>query len=94
LALLDKPLTPRDVFVIPFLSNTVAWKFAADETCTRYDNAPADPFQLNATFVGAPAVLSKGETSIGGSPTAAIVVKLHTEDHPLVPKELVALTRQ
>ena len=64
------------------------------ETCSWYDVAPRELFQLNAGFVEIPVALFAGETSVGAGGGTGSVVKFHIVDHPLVPLAFVAFTRQ
>jgi hypothetical protein len=68
------------------------------DTCTVYEVAPAESFQFKVGVQLVSVSPLDGLTNIGGlgttAPPQSPVVKCHTEDHPLVPYMLVALTRQ
>jgi hypothetical protein len=77
----------------PLWSRIVVEKSALAETCTRYDVAPVEAFQVSVGFAETPVALFAGEESVGAAGGEA-VVKLHTLDQALVPAAFVAFTRQ
>jgi hypothetical protein len=81
------------VLANPPWSTTVVAKVALVDTCTRYDVAPVEALQFNVGFVATPVAVLVGETRVGAD-GIALVVKLHTLDHALVPATFVAFTRQ
>jgi hypothetical protein len=68
------------------------------DTCTVYEAAPAESFQFNKGVQLVSVDPLDGLINVGGlgttAPPQSPVVKCHTDDHPLVPCMLVALTRQ
>ena len=63
-------------------------------TCSRYDEAPEDAFQLSVGLTDTFPALSAGAASVGGCGAEATVVKLRVTDQALVPLLFFDLTRQ
>ena len=81
--------------VIPSWLTIVVAKLELVETCTRYDVAPVEAFQLKTVgVVDTPVSPSAGERSVGTAGTATTVVKLRTVENGLVPAAFVAFNRQ
>ena len=78
--LFARPLTENVVVVIPLSSTTVVAKPGLVETCSPYDVAPAEAFQLNTVgLVDTPISPSAGDRSVGEAGSAGgAVVKLLT----------------
>jgi hypothetical protein len=81
------------VLAIPLWSTKVAENVGLVDTCTRYEVAPFEAFQIRSAFVATSVAPFTGELSVGGDGTL-FVVKLRTLDQALVPPAFVALTRQ
>ena len=79
---------------MPFCSTVNVVNPGSVDTCTLYDTAPDECIHVSAEFVDTPVAPSAGSTGTGVLGRTAIVVKLHTADHALVPPVLRALTRQ
>ena len=69
-------------------------KFDCAETCTSYDVAPPEGFQIKIGAVEIFMALSDGENKAGAAGPATMVVNCQTVDHELVPNTFDALIRQ
>jgi hypothetical protein len=81
------------VWVIPVSSTAGFTKEEPTDTCTRYDVAPLDAFQLSVGFVETVAPFN-GASSVGGAGGGGIVVNDQVGDQLLVPAMFAAFTRQ
>jgi hypothetical protein len=77
-ALFASPLTENEVPAIPLWSTKVVVKVKVVDTCTRYDAAPLEAFQISVGLVDTPFALLNGEICIGTDGGAIAVVKLCT----------------
>jgi hypothetical protein len=76
-------------------SAIVVPKAGSVETCTRYDVAPVDAFQVNVAFVATPVAPLVGVARTGtGGGGGVVVVKLNAPEYALVPPPFDAFTRQ
>ena len=79
--LFARPLTEKVVGMIPLSSTTVVPKPGLVETCSPYEAAPAEAFQLKTVgVVDIPVSASAGEASVGAAGGTATVVKLCTAE--------------
>jgi hypothetical protein len=73
------PATPYEVPVIPLWLMSIVEKLELLETCSWYDVAPLEAFQVNVGLGEIPVAPFKGEASVGaagGFPLPSLVVKL------------------
>jgi hypothetical protein len=81
--------------VIPLWFTTVVVKLELVDTCSWYEVAPVEAFQLSVGVIETPVALFDGERRVGaGGLPPELVVKLQMLEYALVPLAFVALTRQ
>jgi len=91
------PLTLYEVVVILLWSTTVVEKFELVETCSRYDVAPEEAFQVRVGDVETPVAPLAGEASVGAEGTGGgggSVVNDQTSDQSPSPAAFAPFTRQ
>ena len=91
---MPRPLTLREVAVMPLSLTTVELKPELVETCIRYDVAPLDAFHESVGLVDTPVAPFAGVLKVGACGACSWARKCHTVDQLLVPAEFVAFTRQ
>ena len=80
---------------MPDWSKSVVANVDDVDAWTRYDDAPAEAFQVRVGVLETLLDPSSGETCVGAAGgLPAPVLKLNTVDHELVPPAFVAFTRQ
>ncbi len=88
------PLVANEVPVISFWFITKVEKSGLADSCTEYEVAPFEVFQLNVGEFDTSADPFTGEVIVGCTGTLSIVVKEYVADQAPVPDIFVADTRQ
>jgi hypothetical protein len=80
--------------VIPESLIIVGLKLDKKETCTSYEVARVDAFHAREGLVETFVAPFEGALNVGTAGVSTCTEKRQTLDHPLVPAEFVAFTRQ